>query len=173
MPPINLKKEVGKQRKAIEASKASKPRKKRGPSLNKIKEQGMAKMLEDVQKLARKGLFNYQIGHSLGLDASKFSNLVRDKPELLTAIDRGRADAVAEVANVVYELAVYEREFKACEFFLQTVGGFKKIADPFVNINISPSKDDQIKEINELMTDDEATQTYMELCKEINPAPAN
>lgn len=162
----NLHNDLSEQSKKQQIYNYQLNKKKRASRSKALREKDMEKMLEQVEKHASKGLFDYQIGHLLGMSADNFSHVTKNNEELRTRIEKGRAQAIHDVLNVVYEKAVYERETKACIFFLKTVGGFKENADPLININLNGRQQDQIKEINSSMTDEEATQAYMELCKE-------
>ena len=63
-------------------------------------------VIQEVQRLAGRGLTEAQITASLGWASSTFYKRKKDVVEFSDAIKRGKAMAIAEVANALFEKAM-------------------------------------------------------------------
>lgn len=80
--------------------------------------------LKRVESLAERGLHYKQIALILGCSDKTLRKYRRINEEFEAAIARGRARGVAAVANVVYDLAIKDRDPATCRFIMRAVGGW-------------------------------------------------
>jgi hypothetical protein len=59
----------------------------------------------EVERLASEGLAEYQIAATCGVHPDTFTRIKREEPEVEAALKRGRAQAVGEIENVMFEAA--------------------------------------------------------------------
>lgn len=80
--------------------------------------------LKKVESLAERGLHYQQIALILGCSDKTLRKYRKLNSEFEAAIARGRARGVAAVANVVYDLAIKDRDPATCRFIMRAVGGW-------------------------------------------------
>jgi hypothetical protein len=74
-------------------------------------------MLEQVTRLCKIGLSNNELAQYLGIEVATLRNWINDYPEFKEAVDRGRIEADANVADKLYQLAIgYEMEVEELKF---------------------------------------------------------
>lgn len=77
-----------------------------------------------ARELASFGLNQQMIAAALGMSRSTFYRRLSEIPELETAIEQGRALAIAEVAQKMMARAKYGDDFQSMAFILRSRGGF-------------------------------------------------
>ena len=83
-----------------------------------------ADQIEQIHNLAGQGLNLEQIAYCSGVAYTTLNERAKEFPEIPEAIKKGRASAISEVSNVVFQGAKKgDRAFAI--FFLKAVGGFK------------------------------------------------
>jgi transposase len=81
-----------------------------------------------VEKAAADGLAEYQVAERLGVSADTLTRCKREQPGVADALARGKAAAVGEIENVLYECARLARTDPRYQtsaiFFLKAKGGW-------------------------------------------------
>lgn len=80
--------------------------------------------LRRVEVFAERGLTFKQIALNLGVSVNTLERRRKDLREFSDALERGRAKGIAAVANVVYDLAIKDRDPATCRFIMRAVGGW-------------------------------------------------
>ncbi|HOK07704.1 MAG TPA: hypothetical protein PLW40_10845 [Syntrophales bacterium] len=81
--------------------------------------------LDKVEDLAAKGLTQEQICHVIGISQETMCKYKRLNPELVEAIQRGKARGTEAIANVIYEKAK-NGDFASAAFFLERRCGWTR-----------------------------------------------
>lgn len=123
-------------------------------------------LTKEIIRLSSRGLYDYQIAQSLGIDPRNFNKQIKSDQSLKLSIDKGRSKALFEVMNVIYEKAVNDKDIKAAFWFAEKVGGFSNV-NPIVNMNFgydTINDDDEIKyNIDNVDDYQEITQIYSQV----------
>jgi len=86
-------------------------------------------VLSAVESAASRGLTDRQIGELLGVSRATISRRKSDDDAFETAIKKGRARGVEQVANALFEQAL-SGNTTAMIFFLKCRGGWNEKVDP-------------------------------------------
>lgn len=79
--------------------------------------------VEEVGRLARPGLSQARIAQALGISEDTLSRRKQDDPAVLQALQRNRAQGIADVAAALYDKAI-EGDMRAIKFFLESCAGW-------------------------------------------------
>lgn len=80
--------------------------------------------IKKAESLAERGLSYKQIAVILGCSARTLARRRKANEDFEAALERGRARGVAAVANVLYDLAIKDRDPATCRFIMRAVGGW-------------------------------------------------
>lgn len=78
-------------------------------------------ILKKIRAMAEQGLKDYEIAAQLGMNKNTFSENKYNHPEILHALELGRADGVKVVATALYKKA-RKGDFQSMKFYLMNIG---------------------------------------------------
>ena len=95
-------------------------------------------VIEEVERLAARGLSQEQIGDAIGCSRDTVCQRKKDNPAFQAALKRGRASGLADVANALFEKAM-TGDNTAMIYYLKCRGGEMFRDNPNVKINMDSS----------------------------------
>jgi DNA-binding XRE family transcriptional regulator len=76
-----------------------------------------------VEELASQGLNQEQIAHNIGVNPKTLTEKKNIDPELVLALEKGRARGIKAVVNVIFQAAMKGQSW-ACCFWMKNVSGW-------------------------------------------------
>ena len=153
----NAERLVRQNKKRLQLEKQAERRRKQNLKKAKIEEKKVTvqhvatpELLRAITQLSAIGLTKAQVASAIGWSRHLFTNRLLEIPELMEALEKGRAMGVKEVAHQLFVNATENNNVSAQIFFLKTRGGFKEEID----LNLSTDQL-QIKDIGDIWSDDD------------------
>jgi len=84
------------------------------------------KEIDQASKLAGLGLNMKQIASVIGVCKKTIERRMHDQPELVVAIEKGRAEALAMVSKTAYQMATSGKSPVSTFFWLKCKGGWSE-----------------------------------------------
>ena len=104
------------------------------------------KVIAKIEQLSASGLYRHQIADAMGWGNSTLYDKMKKYPEILVAIKRGSASAIAEVTNSLFVNATQNMNTTAQIFYLKCRAGWNdKAAEEVV-----AEKDEIDKDVSEI-----------------------
>lgn len=97
--------------------------------------------LDEVERLAARGLDKRQICHALGISPDTLWRREADDKRVTEALERGRARGLADVASALFERAL-SGDTRAQIYYLRSRGGW---TEPAPRSSDAPSRDDDLE----------------------------
>jgi transcriptional regulator with XRE-family HTH domain len=101
--------------------------------------------ISQVEKLAAQGLSQSEICLCLGISEDTLTRRKQDSADIAAAINRGKARAASEVANVLYLKATKDKDLGAIIWWEKTRRGLSDKVQQNVTVDVTKLSDDELR----------------------------